>query len=83
MPHQANSSPTPAASSARTRFSVSAWRTSRILLAPSAVRSENSLRRAAARASTRFATLAQAISRTNPTEPNSSHSERSVRGPMT
>ena len=68
---------------ARTRFSVSVCRTSRSLPAPIAVRSENSWRRAAARASTRLATLAQAMSSTRPTEPKSSHSARDVVGPIT
>ena len=83
VPPQAMKRPTTPASTARTRFSVSAWRTSRDVLAPSAVRSENSWRRAEARARMRLATLAQAISNTNPTEPNSSQSARSVVGPIT
>ena len=82
-PSHATSTPTVPASSDTTRFSVSACRTRRVRLAPSAVRSENSLLRTVTRASVRFATFAQAISRTNPTEPNSSHSDRSVVGPMT
>src|SRR5207247_5154516 len=49
--------------------SVSTGRSTWLLLAPRAARIASSLRRAIVRASTRFAVLAQAISRTNPTAP--------------
>ena len=82
-PDHASSSPAVPAMTASTRCSVSACRTSRIRLAPSEVRSENSWRRAAARARTRLATFAQPIRRTKPTEPASIHSARFVVVPTT
>ena len=60
----------PAAASIR--LSTSSCRTMRQRLAPRARRSVTSRVRSAARASNRLATLAQAISRTNPTAPRSS-----------
>ena len=55
--------PTPANST----LSVSIWRTIRMLLAPSTLRIAISFWRAVARLRRRLATLAQAMSRTNPT----------------
>jgi hypothetical protein len=52
-------------------LSVRSWRTSRSREAPSALRMAISFPRAAARDSSRLATLAQAISRTKPTAPSS------------
>ena len=56
-----------APSAASSRLSVSSWRASRQREAPSARRTLSSCRRAVARASSRFAMLAQAISRTSAT----------------
>src|ERR1051325_2012008 len=64
----------PAAASIR--LSARSCLTSRPRPAPSAARSANSRVREAARASSRLATLAQAINKTNPTAPNSIHSIR-------
>ena len=63
--------PTPPPSTARSTLSVSNWRLRRQRLAPIARRTAISLRREDARTNRRFATLAQAISSTKPTTPNS------------
>ena len=60
--------------SASTTLSVSSWRTSRIRPAPTAARTTISRPRAEARASSRLATLAQAISSTKATAPSSTNS---------
>ncbi len=73
-PQYASSRPSTPPASASSRLSVSSWRTSRSRLAPSAVRTAISFERAAARASNRLATLAQAMSSTNPTAPSSTSS---------
>ena len=65
-----------AATPVRTRLSVSSCRTTRNPLAPSAARTAISRWRPSARASSRFATLAQAISSRNATAPNSSQIAR-------
>ena len=57
------------------RLSVSIWRMMRVRLAPSAVRIATSFSREAARARRRFATFAQAISRTSATAPSSTSKE--------
>ena len=62
---RASSSPAAAAHSASTTLSVSSWRTMRPRPAPSAVRTAISRARAAPRASSRLATLPQAISSTS------------------
>ena len=59
---------------ARSVLSVSSWRTSRPRPAPSAARIASSRLRRSMRASIRFATFAQAISRTQPTAPSSTSS---------
>ena len=74
MPQPANSTPSPPPMRERTRLSVSSCRTSRQRLAPSAVRMAISFWRAAARASSRLATLAQVMIRTKPTAPSSTSS---------
>ena len=56
------------------RLSASSWRSSRLRLAPIAVRMAISFCRAAARASSRLAMLAHAISSTKPTAPSSTSS---------
>ena len=53
------------------RLSIISWRTSRQRLAPSAARMPISRSRAVARASSRFATFAHAMSSTIPTAPSS------------
>jgi hypothetical protein len=50
------------------------WRTIWTPLAPSATRTANSRDRAAERASSKFATFAQAINNTSPTAPSNSSS---------
>ena len=57
---------------ARTRLSVSSWRTTRPRPAPRAERIASSRPRAVARASSRLATLAQQMSSTKPTTPRNS-----------
>jgi len=74
----ASISPSPPPAAAITTLSVSNCRTRRIRLAPRAVRSAISLRRDAARASSRLATLAQAMSSTTPTAPSNTNSARPV-----
>ena len=64
--------PRPPPSSARTVLSVRSWRTRRDGLAPSASRTEISRCRAIPRVSSRFTTLAEAMSKIRPTEPNKS-----------
>ena len=64
-----------------TRLSVNSCRTSRPCPAPSALRTAISRTRAAPRASSRFETLPQAMSRTKPTAP--SRTSRSSRAPPT
>ena len=63
------------------RLSNMSWRTSRHLLAPSAARMPTSRSRAVALASSRFATFAQAMSRTMPTAPSSINIHVRVREP--
>ena len=70
MPPTARSKPNPAPNTASKTLSVRNWRVTRERLAPSASRSAISFCRTAARASSRFATLAQAMRRTNPTAPS-------------
>ena len=77
-PQNASSRPTAPPASAMSTLSVSSCWTIRPRLAPSAVRSAISLRRDAARASSRFATLAHAISSTRPTAPSRTKSARPV-----
>ena len=72
--HSASATPAAPPASARTRLSVRSCRTMRPLPAPSAERITISPSRAAARTSSRFATLAAAISRTRPTAPSRSSS---------
>ena len=76
MPIVASARPATALTDASTRLSVSNWRTTRAAPAPRAVRTAISRWRASARASSRFATLAHAISSRNPTAPNSSQMVR-------
>ena len=54
-------------------LSVSIWRINRQRPAPSAARTASSFSRPAERASCRLATLAQAMSRTQPTAPSNSN----------
>ncbi len=70
MPTLATSRPTAAPARASTNVSPSSCATVRTRLAPSAVRTATSLLRAAERASSRLATLAQAISSTPNTAPS-------------
>ena len=65
--HLANTIPTVAAAATNSSPSVSICRNNRARLAPIARRIAISLRRALARASSRFATLAQPINSTSPT----------------
>jgi hypothetical protein len=74
LPHHANSTPSAPPSPASSRLSVSNWRTRRDRPAPIARRTDSSRCRAAARASSRLATLAHAISSTSPTTAESSQS---------
>ena len=71
MPHIASNSPAAPPRVESSRLSVSNWRTTRQRLAPRAVRMAISLRRTVARASIRFATLAQAINSTKATAASS------------
>ncbi len=64
-------------------LSTSNWRTIRQRLAPSDTRTAISRVRCADRASSRFATLAQAIRRTNPTAPISDQKINTICGPVT
>ncbi len=73
-PHCASTSPMPAPSSEINTLSVSSWRTRRFFAAPSATRIASSRWRAADRAISRFATLAQAMSSTSTTMPMSANS---------
>ena len=67
LPHRATASPRSAPSVDSSKLSVSSCRMTRPRAAPSATRIAISRRRTAARASSRFATFAQAISSTSPT----------------
>ena len=67
--HCANTRPSTAPARARSRLSVSSCRTRRARLAPSATRNVTSLWRRLALTRNRFATFAQAMSRTNTTAP--------------
>ena len=67
LPHIARSRPIPPAIRASTKLSVRSCLIRRFLPAPSAARIAISRVRAVARASSRFATFTQAISKTNPT----------------
>ncbi len=69
IPQYANSNPHAPAATLSRRLSVNICRINRQRVAPSASRTASSLRRPMARASIRFATLAQAINKTNPTAP--------------
>ena len=69
MQTEAITTPSTPAASASTRLSASNWRTICQRVAPSAARTAISRDRAVARASIRFATFAQAMSRTSPTAP--------------
>ena len=73
MPRIARSRPNPPPIRARSMLSASIWNVSRPRLAPSAARTAISLRRPAARASSKFARFAQVIKRTKPTAPSRSH----------
>ena len=73
-PHFANSAPNAAPANERRRLSVRNWRIKRARSAPRAMRIAISRCRDAARARSRFATLAQAIKSTNPTTPISTSS---------
>ena len=75
-PAIASHTPSTPPARASSRLSVSSWRTSRSRPAPSAVRTASSLRRTSARASSRFARLVQAISRTHSAAPSSASSSR-------
>ena len=75
---QASSSPSAPPASESSKLSVSSWRSRRIRDAPSALRIATSLCRAMARESSRFATLAQAISSTSPTAAQH-HQQRGAR----
>jgi hypothetical protein len=66
---EASTSPAAPPITESTTLSVSSWRTSRPLPAPNATRTATSRSRAAARASSRLATFAQAMSSTSPTAP--------------
>ena len=67
VPHRANNTPSAAPQMDSSKLSLRSWRTSRERPAPRAMRTANSRCRAAPRARSRFATLAQAISNTRPT----------------
>ena len=67
LPHVASSRPSAAPAPDSNRLSVSIWRAIRNREAPSAIRRPISWRRALARASIRFAMLAQAMSSTSAT----------------
>ena len=67
--HNASTSAPIDAATLRSHTSVSNWRTSRPRGAPSAIRKANSRRRLVARASNRFATLAQTMSKTRALAP--------------
>ena len=69
-PTRAISAPAIPATTASTTLSVRSWRTSRARPAPTAARTTISRPRAEARASSRLATLAQAMSRTKATAPS-------------
>src|SRR5690349_8569484 len=75
---EAQASPNPSRPPARdrTRLSVRSWRAKRNRPAPSAVRTANSRWRPQALTRSRFATLAQAMSRTTPTAAKRSRSPR-------
>ena len=75
-PQYANSRPSAPPPSPRRTLSVSSWRTMRPRLAPSAARIASSFCRLTPRDSSRFATLAQAMSSTQATAPMRSASER-------
>ena len=66
LPQCATATPAAAPMAASSRLSISSWRASRPRDAPSASRTLHSWLRAVARASSRLAMLAQAISSTNP-----------------
>ena len=67
LPALANRTPSAPPVIAKTRLSVSSWRISRALRAPSACRTASSRALAVERANKRFAMLAQAISNTSAT----------------
>src|SRR5690242_3367530 len=71
-PIKARPIPAKAAEQERRTLSVSNWRHTLALLAPTAMRTETSRWRDDARASNRFATLPQAINSTHVTAPNNS-----------
>jgi hypothetical protein len=74
MPVPAIRSPTMPPPAASTRLSVDSWRSSRPRLAPSAPRTAISRSRTVARARSRCATFAHAMTSTNPTAANSARS---------
>ena len=74
VPQRAITNPIMAPPSDSSTLSVNNWRTTRPRSAPSAARMANSRLRAVARASSKLATLAQAMISTNPTAPTSSSS---------
>ena len=63
-------------------LSTSSWRTMRQRVAPSETRTDISRARPAERASSRLATLAQAISRTKPTAPISDRKTSLIGPPL-
>ena len=70
LPQCATATPAAAPMAASSRLSISSWRASRPRDAPSASRTLHSWPRAVARASSRLAMLAQAISSTSPRRPS-------------
>src|SRR5207237_1016887 len=73
MLHHAASTPIAPPARESTTLSVSVWRIRRMRLAPRAARNENSLCREIERASSRFATLTHAISKSRLTAPHISN----------
>ncbi len=76
VPHHASARPRTPPSADSITLSVSNCLTILQRLAPSPVRTAISFRREVARASKRFATLAQAINKTRPTAPNENEQRR-------
>ena len=83
MPTSDRASPTTPLISDSSTLSTSSCRTMRQRLAPSETRTAISRDRCAARASSRLATLAQAISSTNATAPISDRNMSRICGPAT
>ena len=84
QPHRARSEPEPQNASGQGQQAAFAksWRMRRPRSAPSAARSASSRSRRMSRASVRLATLAQAMSRTNPAVPSSRSSVGRARRPI-